>query len=293
MSQKNAFPKLIKLMQRLRGPDGCPWDRKQTHQTLRPFLLEEAHEVLEAIRARNPHQLQDELGDLLFQVVFHAQLAAEAGQFDIYDVIDTSLAKMTRRHPHVFGLTRLRTAGEVLENWEEIKRRERNGSGRSLLAGVPRSLPALLRAHRVQAKAARVGFTWARIDEALAKVLEEITELEAALLASRQKRIMEELGDVFFALVNLARFAGANPEDALHQAVGKFIRRFAQIEKASKRQKKPFSAMSQEELCRLWEQAKNQREPRKGPGKPPPHRQKRAAGKNQGLPKPDPHARRR
>lgn len=263
MEDKKSFHKLVKLMARLRAPGGCPWDRKQTHKTLRPFLLEEAHEVLEAIDSRKPKNLKDELGDLLFQVIFHAQLASEAGHFDIYDIIEGSLKKMTRRHPHVFGSERLRTSGQVLENWEEIKRRERKGSGKSLLAGVPRTLPALLRAHRVQAKAARVGFTWARIDEAVAKVNEEIGELESALLSQKQTKIREELGDAIFALVNLARFSGTNPEDALHQAIAKFIKRFSKVEKESRRTKKSLSHYTQDELLAIWEKAKKKTRPAK------------------------------
>lgn len=256
MAKSDVFEALVELMRKLRAPGGCPWDRKQTHKTLRPFLLEETHEVLEAIESRKPDKLKDELGDLLFQVIFHAQLAAEAGRFDVYDVIRGSVDKMTRRHPHIFGDEKLRTSGQVLENWEEIKKRERQGSGKSLLDGVPRSLPALIRAHRVQSKAARVGFTWARIDQAMGKVNEEIGELERALLSRRQALIMEELGDTFFALVNLARFAGANPEDALHLAVGKFIRRFGRVEQEAKRRQKPLSEYSQEELLAIWNQAK-------------------------------------
>lgn len=256
MSAPSPFTRLIRLMARLRAPNGCPWDRQQSHRSLRPYLLEEAHEVLEAIDAGKPDKLRDELGDLLFQVVFHAQVASEAGRFDIDDVVRGSLDKMRRRHPHIFGKVRCRNAGEVLENWEEIKRRERRGSGESLLAGVPRSLPALLRAHRVQSKAARVGFTWARIDEAMSKVHEEVAELEAALLARRTREIAEELGDVFFALVNLARFAGSNPEDALHRAVTKFIRRFALVEKAARRQRRPLADFDVAELEALWGRAK-------------------------------------
>jgi tetrapyrrole methylase family protein / MazG family protein len=250
------FPELVQLMQRLRAKNGCPWDRKQTHTSLRPFLLEETHEVLEAIESRNPNKLKDELGDLLFQVVFHAQLAAEKKQYDIYDVIAGSLKKMRRRHPHIFGGRTLRTSKQVLENWEEIKKRERGGSGHSLLAGVPRTLPALIRAHRVMSKAARVGFTWSRTEEALQKVREELAELEKAFFARKSARITEELGDAMFALVNLARFAGANPEDALHQAVGKFIKRFAHLEKTAARQKKELSQYSLESLLDLWKQAK-------------------------------------
>jgi tetrapyrrole methylase family protein / MazG family protein len=256
MKREKVFPELVELMQRLRAPNGCPWDRKQTHKSLRPFLLEETHEVLAAIESRDPAKLKDELGDLLFQVIFHAQLAAEKKQYDIYDVIAGSLEKMRRRHPHIFGGAALRTSKQVLENWEEIKKRERGGSGHSLLAGVPRSLPALIRAHRVMAKAARVGFTWSRMEEAAAKVNEEMAELEEALLSRKSARITEELGDAMFALVNLARFAGANPEDALHLAVGKFIRRFAHLEKTAAREKKELSAYTLEQLVGLWEEAK-------------------------------------
>jgi tetrapyrrole methylase family protein/MazG family protein len=256
MNRPENFHELVQLMQRLRAKNGCPWDRKQTHKSLRPFLLEETHEVLEAIESRDPKKLKDELGDLLFQVIFHAQLAAEKKQYDIYDVIAGSVEKMRRRHPHIFGGTTLRTSRQVLENWEEIKKRERGGSGHSLLAGVPRTLPALIRAHRVMAKAARVGFTWSRMDEAVAKVNEEMAELEEALVSRRSARITEELGDAMFALVNLARFAGANPEDALHLAVGKFIRRFAHLEKTAQRQQKELSQYSLEALTALWEEAK-------------------------------------
>jgi len=262
MPPKNNFPDLVKLMQRLRAKNGCPWDRQQTHTTLRPYLLEEAHEVLEAIESRSPEKLKDELGDLLFQVIFHAQLAAEAGQFDIYDVIQGSLDKMRRRHPHIFGTIKARTAEQVLENWEEIKKRERKGSGESLLTGVPRSLPALIRAHRVQSKAARVGFTWSRVEEATAKVMEEFGELEAAVASRRQARITEELGDTFFSLVNLARFTGANPEDALHLAVGKFIRRFSQVEQAARRQGRALNDFSVTELTAMWDKAKGKKRKR-------------------------------
>lgn len=257
-NKKQSFHQLVKLMETLRAPGGCPWDRKQTHRSLRPYLLEEAHEVLEAIDSKKPEKLKDELGDLLFQVIFHAQVAWEAGQFDIYDVVQGSLDKMRRRHPHVFGNNKLRTSGQVLENWEEIKRRERKGSGKSLLDGVPKTLPALMRAHRVQSKAARVGFHWVKIEQAMEKVSEEIKELEEAILSNRQKAIMEELGDAFFALVNLARFSGTNPEDALHQSVSKFIKRFTVVEKSSKHEKKPLADYSQDELLDLWKKAKKE-----------------------------------
>ena len=295
MLRSQIFQALVELMQRLRAPRGCPWDRKQTHKSLRPFLLEETHEVLEAIESRDPKKLRDELGDLLFQVIFHAQLAAEAGQFDIYDVIQGSLEKMRRRHPHIFGGKSLRTSKQVLENWEEIKKRERGGSGHSLLAGVPRTLPALIRAHRVMAKAARVGFTWSRMEEALGKVNEEILELEHALMSKRTARITEELGDTFFALVNLARFSGANPEDSLHLAVGKFIRRFAKVERAAVRRKKALADFSLDELLDLWNQAKGKPRSkaavRRKPGKSLPRRRTRGARTNPGRSRPSPRVR--
>ncbi len=255
-SKPNRFKQLVALMAKLRAPDGCPWDRKQTHRSLRPYLLEEAHEVLEAIDKKDPAQVKDELGDLLFQIIFHAQIASEAGQFDIDDVIQGSLDKMTRRHPHVFGKTRLETSEQVLENWEEIKKRERKGSGKRLLDGVPRSLPALMRAHRVQSKAARVGFHWVHVDQAMAKVVEEIQELEDAIVKQHSKAIMEELGDAFFALVNLARYADKNPEDALHQAVTKFIKRFAKIEQLAKKSGQALTDLNQSRMLELWTQAK-------------------------------------
>jgi tetrapyrrole methylase family protein/MazG family protein len=282
MQREKLFLDLVELMQRLRAKNGCPWDRKQTHKTLRPFLLEETHEVLEAIESRNPKKLKDELGDLLFQVIFHAQLAAEAGQYDIYDVIQGSLEKMRRRHPHIFGGKSLRTSKQVLENWEEIKKRERGGSGKSLLAGVPRTLPALIRAHRVQAKAARVGFTWSHVNDAAKKLNEELAELEETLRSRRLTHITEELGDTLFALVNLARFTGANPEDALHLAVGKFIKRFGHIEKTAIRQKKELSQYSLEELVSLWNEAK-QKNKRKSKTKSPALKQKILRAKSRRL----------
>jgi tetrapyrrole methylase family protein/MazG family protein len=297
MHREKVFQDLVELMQRLRAKKGCPWDRKQTHKSLRPFLLEETHEVLEAIESRDPKKLKDELGDLLFQVIFHAQLAAEKGQYDVYDVIAGSLEKMRRRHPHIFGGNTLRTSKQVLENWEEIKKRERGNSGHSLLAGVPRTLPALIRAHRVMAKAARVGFTWSRVEEAVDKVNEEMAELQEALVSRRAARITEELGDTMFALVNLARFAGANPEDALHLAVGKFIKRFAHLEKTAVAAHKELSQYSLDELTALWEEAKQKKARPKAVARPwpekfPRRRKKPGARKSPARPAASPRARR-
>ncbi len=267
--KSKRFDQLVALMAKLRAPNGCPWDRQQTHRSLRPYLLEEAHEVLEAIDKKDPDQVKDELGDLLFQIIFHARIAEEAGQFDIYDVIEGSVAKMTRRHPHIFGQTRLHSSAQVLENWEEIKKRERKGSGKLLLDGVPRSLPALLRAHRVQSKAARVGFHWVHVNQAMAKVAEEIEELEEAIVKQRSRAIMEELGDALFALVNLARYADKNPEDALHQAVTKFIKRFSKVEQLTKKSGQALTDLNQDQLLELWQQAKRSQSKRKTKAAPP------------------------
>ncbi len=266
------FERLTGIMKRLRGNGGCPWDRQQTRDSLTPFLLEETHEVLEAIEQGQPPRLKEELGDLLFQVIFHAQIAAEAGEFDIDDVVTASADKMTRRHPHVFGGgedkghtgREVKTAEEVLARWEEIKRTEAGASGRtSAVDGVPRSLPALLRAHRVQAKAARVGFDWPDKAPVADKVMEEWRELTAAIESEPRPRQEAELGDLLFAVVNLSRFLQIDPEEALQRATGRFLNRFRRVERLAEQQGRPLrgekgQGWSLEELDRLWEQAKSE-----------------------------------
>ncbi|MDE2484794.1 MAG: nucleoside triphosphate pyrophosphohydrolase, partial [candidate division NC10 bacterium] len=202
------FDALVRIMERLRADDGCPWDREQTRQTLKPFLIEEAYEVVEAIDEGDPKQIMGELGDLLFQVVFHAQVAAERREFTIGQVLATTADKMVRRHPHVFGGGTASTAREVLDQWEELKRKERStaaASPVSALDGVPRELPGLLRAQRLQDKAARVGFDWPEISGVTAKIEEELGELREAMKTAAPEEIEQELGDVLFSLVNLAR----------------------------------------------------------------------------------------
>lgn len=251
------FVKLVDLMARLRGPDGCPWDRKQTTESLKPFLIEECYEVIDALDEHDPRKVKEELGDLLFQIVFHARIAEESGQFTIRDVIDANLEKMIRRHPHVFGDAQLSTDKEVLANWEEIKRKEKGYEQRtSILEGVPRHLPSLLRAHSLQERAARVGFDWSRIDEALPKLDEEMAEFKESLKKEDASGIEEELGDIFFMLVNISRFLGINPEDALRKTISKFIHRFRYIEENAANAGKSLSDMTLDEMEKLWQEAK-------------------------------------
>jgi tetrapyrrole methylase family protein/MazG family protein len=253
----SLLDRLVNIMATLRSPSGCPWDRAQDSTSLKPYLLEEAYEVLDAIEEGAPHKLQDELGDLLFQVIFHAQLARERGDFDVYDILAGTIAKMTRRHPHVFGSAAASTPQEALQNWEEMKRQEKTATeGTSVLDGVPRQLPSLLRAQRLQDKAARVGFEWEHVDQVWEKLAEEIHELQTAVSLHNRAKIEEELGDVLFSLVNLARFLEVNPDEALHKTTGKFIRRFQFIERELHRRGRTPKQASLAEMDVLWEQAK-------------------------------------
>jgi tetrapyrrole methylase family protein/MazG family protein len=253
------FDRLVEIMAMLRSPAGCPWDRAQDSTSLKPYLLEEAYEVLEAIEEGAPHKLKDELGDLLFQVIFHAQLARERGDFDINDILAGTIAKMTRRHPHVFGSAAASTPKEALQNWEEIKRAEKAADQEtSVLDGVPRQLPSLLRAQRLQDKAARVGFDWPEIEQVWRKLSEELQELRAAMDTNNRVEVEGELGDVLFVLVNLARWLEINPDEALHNTSQKFIRRFQFIERELSRQGKTPKQSTLTEMDDLWEQAKRQ-----------------------------------
>jgi len=254
------FEELKAIMKRLRGPNGCPWDREQTHSSLRPYLIEEAYEVLEAIDSGEPERLREELGDLLLQIIFHSQIARENGEFDVEDVIGSIEEKLKRRHPHVFGDRTVRDSREVVERWERIKQQEadgKSGSDASILSGVPRELPALLKAHRVQEKAARVGFDWDHIDQVFAKVEEELAEFRAAYRRQNQEAVEEELGDVFFALVNLARFLETNPEDALRRTIDKFITRFQYVESQLHNRGLKPQEVGLKEMDRLWDEAKD------------------------------------
>ena len=247
--------KLLQIMSALRGEKGCPWDKEQTRESLKPFIVEESYEVLEAIDEKDPEAIKEELGDLLFQVIFQCQIAKELGQFDISDVIDKISTKMIARHPHVFGDADYKTTEEVLVHWEAQKKKE--GKLReSLLDGVPKTLPSLLRAHRLQDRAARVGFDWEKIDDVFLKLDEELKEFHDAFKSKKQDEIEDELGDVFFMLVNLSRFIGINPEDAHRKTISKFISRFRYIEMAAADKGVKLSDMTLAEMDALWDEAK-------------------------------------
>ncbi len=251
---------LLQVMERLRAPEGCPWDREQDHFSLKPYLLEEAYEVLEAIDQQDMHKLADELGDLLLQVVFHAQVAKENGDFDMRLPTQLIVEKMRRRHPHVFADTIVQSSADVLRNWQEIKAQERAGTPTSsLLDRVPKNMPGLLQAFKLQQKAATVGFDWPDVGGAWQKVKEETAEFEQAVLSADVPSQQEELGDLLFAVVNVARFHGIEPEAALLATVSKFRRRFAYIEQQAERAGRPLTDYSLEELDRWWEEAKHRR----------------------------------
>jgi tetrapyrrole methylase family protein/MazG family protein len=250
---KKPFDELVDIMRRLRGDDGCPWDREQDHKSIRPYLVEETYEVIEAIDEEDYDKIKEELGDLLLQIVFHAQMAEEKNRFNIDDVINHIIVKIKNRHPHIFQSTKVKDSKEVLKNWEQIKMTE----GRtSVLDGVPKELPALLKAARIQEKAARVGFDWDKIDGVFAKVEEEVAEFRSAYKEKNKEKIEEELGDMFFALVNLSRFLDTNPEDALRGTIDKFIKRFQYIERELESRGLKPSQVTLEEMDEIWEEAK-------------------------------------
>jgi len=263
MGTGRRFEDLVAIMDRLRGPDGCPWDREQDYASLRGYLLEETYEVAEALDRDDAAGLCEELGDLLFQIVFLARIAKEQGRFTIDDVTAGIGDKMVRRHPHVFGSASAATSAEVLRHWEEIKRREKAENGAadappSLLNGIPRSLPALLKAQRLGTKAARVGFDWERTGDVLAKIEEELRELRQAVERGEPSEMRAELGDLLFSLAMLARRLEIEPEGALEQSNRKFAQRFAWIEGELRRRGVRIEEAGLELLDRLWEQAKAQ-----------------------------------
>jgi MazG family protein len=268
-----TFTDLVNLMARLRGPDGCPWDREQTYGTLAPMLLEEAYEAFEAVelaREGEPNELRDELGDLLFQIVFYSQVAREQGDFTIDDVTTAIHDKMVRRHPHVFADGRADNSAEVLRNWEAIKAEEKRasqpkGSNKkaSLLDGVSTKVPALMEAHQLATKAARVGFDWKNVEDIFDKLSEEIAEVRAAIQTHSLSQeeadhtlVREELGDLLFAVTNIARHLKVEPEAALKLTNRKFRRRFRYIEEQLDLQQRAFESVSLDELESLWQQAK-------------------------------------
>ena len=269
-----TFNDLVALMTRLRSPNGCPWDREQTYATLAPMLLEEAYEAFEAVeeaRAGQPAALRDELGDLLFQIVFYAQVAKERDEFTIDDVTETIHAKMVRRHPHVFGEARADTPGEVLRSWEAIKAEEKRAAQTSggtaetsILDGVSTKVPALMEAHQLSTKAARVGFDWQKIEDIFAKLQEEVQELEGAIRdfsVSKEEishnRIREEIGDLLFVITNIARHLHVEPEAALKLTNRKFRQRFRHIEDRLQTDGRNFESTTLDELESLWQEAKS------------------------------------
>lgn len=253
-----TMERLLSIMARLRGSDGCPWDREQTHQSLKKHLIEETYEVLEAIDLGNMYKVCEELGDLLLQVIFHAQIAQENNAFDFGDVVNGLTEKLLRRHPHVFGDVVAHTSAEVIATWEAVKDQEKAQKGlkESYLAGIPEGLPALLKAEKLQKKAAKIGFDWPDYRGALEKVREELAELEIELEQEKAQYIKEELGDLLFALVNLSRLLKIDPEDALGLTIAKFRQRFAIMEQIAGDKEVDLAALKLEELESLWDIAK-------------------------------------
>ena len=245
-------------MKRLHDPDGCPWDREQSHKSLKPYLLEETYEVLEAIESGSDDHMTEELGDLLLQIVFHSEIAARDDRFTIEDIIGGIIDKLIRRHPHVFGNVTVDGSEQVLKNWEEIKRSEKRGKkdGGSVLDGLPKDLPALIKARRIQEKVSRVGFDWERTEEVMLKVEEELRELKEANEKRDICAIEEELGDLLFAVANLARFVSLCPEDALRKTIDKFQRRFQYIERELPKRGMKLGEASLEEMDKLWDEVK-------------------------------------
>jgi len=252
---KDQFAKLVEIMAELRGEQGCPWDREQTYETLRQYLLDETYEVLELIDEARYDELKNELGDLLLQVLFQSQIAKEEGRFDIQDVVQNIYEKLIHRHPNVFGDSVIKTAKEQTVNWEKMKKKE--NAERSMIDGVPKQLPSLLRAHRIQQKAATVGFDWDSQLPVLEKVEEEINELKQAIKNKNADEIQEEFGDLLFTMVNLSRFLRVNPEDSLRLSTNKFADRFRKMERQVKERNLTFERMTLKEMDEIWDSIKH------------------------------------
>ncbi len=255
--KETSIDRLIEIMRRLRAPDGCPWDREQTLDSLKSNLVEETYEVIDAIESGDRAELRGELGDLLLQVVFQAQICEEAGEFNFNDVVNGIADKLVRRHPHVFGDVQADTSGEVLRNWEKIKKTEKDtGKPRSLVEGIPRHLPALAKANLVQKRVARAGFEWDEIGGVIAKLEEELAEVKEAMAQKDAAAIREELGDLLFSTVNLSRYLGHESEDLLNENIGKFMRRFQCMEDRLHAEGREMEKCSLEELDAVWRAAK-------------------------------------
>ncbi len=257
--QQTPLYKLKEIAAILRSEHGCAWDKAQTSDTLKPYLIEEAYEVYQAIENDNIENLKEELGDLLYQIYAHAQIASEQNIFDIDDVANGIIAKLIRRHPHVFGNETANDKYEVIDRWEKIKKKEKQ-DGQSMLNGVPVHLPALLKAYRVQQKVSRVGFDWEHVQDVITKLYEEVNEFNDALhnTQDNRKALMEEIGDILFTIVNIARHVEVNPEEALQYTVSKFITRFQYIEKRLHEMNKDITQTPLQELDALWEESKGE-----------------------------------
>jgi MazG family protein len=254
--RKTSFEDLIRLIETLRGESGCPWDKEQTPETLEVYLVEEVYELLDAIESGNPQEVCEELGDVLFQIFFMAELYKEMKHFDIYDAVRANIEKMIRRHPHVFGNVKTGNTDEIRERWHKIKMREKNKSSKaSVLDSVPAKLPALMRAYRISERAARTGFDWNNISSVMEKVEEELLEFKSAL-PHKKDEISMEFGDILFTLVNVARFARIHPETSLTGAIKKFEKRFKYMEKALLKKQNKIENLTHDEMKLLWEEAK-------------------------------------
>ncbi|HVS30981.1 MAG TPA: nucleoside triphosphate pyrophosphohydrolase [Thermoanaerobaculia bacterium] len=253
---RRPFEELVQLMTTLRGPGGCPWDREQTLPDLKPFVIEEAYEVVDAIDRDDRSALAEEVGDLLLEAVFIAEITRQEGSFDIFDAVGLVHDKLVRRHPHVFAGVEADDAGQVLVNWEKLKNEERKAENKSVLSGVPNALPALLKSSRLTEKAARVGFDWRRTEDVFHKLDEEIAELREAVAAGTPKEIHDEIGDLLFTIANIARKVNVNPEEALQSTSRKFMRRFASMESAVRERGQNLDELTLEEMDALWDAAK-------------------------------------
>ena len=249
--------RLLGIMARLRSDGGCPWDREQTLDTLKPFLVEESYELIDAIETGSVESHREELGDLLLQIVFQAQIRREQGEFAFADVIDTLADKLVRRHPHVFGSTEVAGSADVVRNWDAIKAKEKGDQpDRSALDGIPRHLPALQKAHQVQSRASRVGFDWIAVHDVMLKIEEELRELKQAMGAQSREAITEEIGDLLFSVVNIARYQGINSEEALSRTIAKFIRRFREIERRVRASGRTLAECGLDEMDSIWNEVK-------------------------------------
>ncbi len=252
------FTEFVQIVAKLRGPDGCPWDRKQTRESLKPYLFEEFYELVDAMENNNPEEMKEELGDLLFQIVLHSQLSHEEGAFSIDEVISGIAEKMVSRHPHVFG-DRKDMSSEARRDWWNKSKKKEGKHYPSAMDGVPKALPALIRAQKLQINATKVGFDWDNIEDVFKKVEEEIAELKEAIGRKKQTEIEDELGDIFFVLVRIANFVNVNPEDALRKTIRKFMYRFKYMEAGAIEQGRVLSDLSLEEMEVLWNEAKKER----------------------------------